>query len=252
MTEVVETPGFILCMESEGYAKDRGDGWVVAYWDAIGHVYTIGYGSTGADIKKGTTWTHAHAVLRLQQGWNSAQAGVLRASPILSAYPIMLDALTDFAYNCGVGAYQASTLRRKVNAQDWNGASNELPKWNHSKGKVVAGLTIRRQKERALFLSQLTNSGKAPDPSRSVSGTKTTPVGSTSSPPLDGPSVPTLPSLDGFPDIASNEKSMSSEGISTPADSPKTILGAFSHWMQQLAGVLRSHNQTTNDQRDEP
>lgn len=148
------TPGFQLCENSEGYAKDRGDGWVIAYWDAIGRCWTIGFGSTGADIKKGTTWTRDHAVLRLQQGWDKAQAGVLRASPILKAYPVMLDALTDFAYNCGIGAYQMSTLRRYVNAQRWQDASNELPKWNHAGGKVVNGLTIRRARERDLFLSQ--------------------------------------------------------------------------------------------------
>ena len=149
------SPGFQLCEDSEGYAKDRGDGWVVAYWDADGRCWTIGFGSTGPDIKKGTTWTRDHAVLRLQQGWEKAQAGVLRASPILRAYPNMLDALTDFAYNCGIGAYQMSTLRRYVDKQRWQDASNELPKWNHAGGKVIRGLTIRRARERDLFLREL-------------------------------------------------------------------------------------------------
>jgi len=149
------SPGMQICMDSESYAKDRGDGWVVAYLDEVALIWTIGWGSTGSDIKKGTTWTRDHAVLRLQQGWDSAKAGALRASPILTKYPLMLEAVTDFCYNCGVGAYQASTLRRKVNALSWTPAANEFPKWNHSRGKVVAGLTIRRQKERVLFLSQL-------------------------------------------------------------------------------------------------
>lgn len=149
------SPGMQLCIDSEGYKKDRGDGWVVAYWDAIGHIWTIAFGSTGPDIKKGTTWTRDHAVLRLQQGWNSAKAGALRASPILSNYPLMLEAVTDFCYNCGVGAYQTSTLRRKVNASDWRAALSEFPKWKYSKGRIVAGLVTRRAKEQALFASQL-------------------------------------------------------------------------------------------------
>lgn len=149
------SPGFVLCQDSEGYARDRGDGWVVAYWDKYGRCWTVGFGSTGPDIKKGTTWTRDHAVLRLQQGWDKAQSGVLRASPILSAYPNMLDAITDFAYNCGVGAYQMSTLRRYINAQRWLDGSNELPKWNHAGGQVVPGLTIRRARERDLFLRDL-------------------------------------------------------------------------------------------------
>ena len=154
------SPGFVLCQDSEGYARDRGDGWVIAYWDKYGRCWTIGFGSTGADIKKGTTWTRDHAVLRLQQGWDRAQAGVLRSSPILKAYPSMLDALTDFAYNCGIGAYQMSTLRRYVNQQRWQDASNELPKWNHAGGKVVNGLTIRRARERDLFLRDLARAQK--------------------------------------------------------------------------------------------
>jgi lysozyme len=165
------SPGMQLCMDSEGYAKDRGDGWVIAYLDSAALVWTIGFGSTGNDIKKGTTWTRDHAVLRLQQGWDNAKAGALRASPILTKYPLMLEAVTDFCYNCGVGAYQASTLRRKVNALDWPGAADEFPKWNHSRGKVITGLTVRRQKERALFLSQIadaTNPDAKPDQSAPV------------------------------------------------------------------------------------
>jgi lysozyme len=246
---IVETPGFLLCMDSEGYAKDRGDGWVVAYFDAIGMVYTIGFGSTGSDIKKGTTWTRDHAVLRLQQGWNSAQAGVLRASPILSAYPVMLDALTDFAYNCGVGAYQASTLRRKVNAKEFPTASNEILKWDHAKGKKIAGLTIRRTRERVIFLSQPLKNGTEPAALPQTSASKTIPVGSTI-PAQDDPLEQALPSLGESPDIASSENTMSS---AAPADDgPQTILGVVSRWLQGLVGALRSHNQTTSDQRDEP
>lgn len=242
---VTETPGFILCMESEGYAKDRGDGWVVAYWDAIGLVWTIGYGSTGSDIKKGTAWTREHAVLRLQQGWTNAQAGVLRASPILSQYPLMLDAITDFAYNCGVGAYQASTLRRKVNAKDWQGAAAELPKWNHSKGKVVPGLTIRRQRERTLFLSQLSKAAQASQPSPTIPAPKTTPEQMTT--PAERQSEPTSPVPNASPDSASMEST--TDAAASPRDTLPAMLGRF---FQSLADILRQRNRTTSDRRDEP
>lgn len=247
VTDIVETPGFILCMESEGYAKDLGNGFVQAYWDAIGLVWTIGFGSTGKDIKKGTTWSRDHAVLRLQQGWDSAKAGVLRASPILSQYPLMLEAITDFAYNCGVGAYQASTLRRKVNATDWTAAANEFPKWNHSQGKVVSGLTVRRQRERTLFLSQLSNIGQAPSGASSNPAPKTIPVDSTIAD-SSGQSQPTL-SPKAFPASESNENSTSSEKTT---QAPETILGVLARFWQSLVAVLQSHNRTTSDQRDEP
>jgi GH24 family phage-related lysozyme (muramidase) len=63
------------------------------------------------------------------------------------------DALIDFAYNCGVGNLKTSTLMRKLNAGDKTGAADEFLRWNKGGGKVLAGLTKRREAERALFLA---------------------------------------------------------------------------------------------------
>jgi len=63
------------------------------------------------------------------------------------------DALVDFAYNCGVGNLKTSTLMRKLNAGDKAGAADEFLRWNKGGGKVLAGLTKRREAERALFLA---------------------------------------------------------------------------------------------------
>lgn len=60
--------------------------------------------------------------------------------------------LLSFAYNCGVNALRHSTLLKKLNAGDIHGASNEFLRWNRAGGRVVRGLTRRRQSERALFL----------------------------------------------------------------------------------------------------
>ena len=62
------------------------------------------------------------------------------------------DALVSFSFNVGVGAFQKSTLLRKLNAGDYGGAAAEFAKWNKSAGRVLAGLTRRRAEERALFL----------------------------------------------------------------------------------------------------
>lgn len=77
--------------------------------------------------------------------------GVLRASPVLLYYPARLAAMTDFAYNLGVGRYRASTLRRRVNEEDWDGAGGELGKWVYSRGRVLRGLVLRRLAERELL-----------------------------------------------------------------------------------------------------
>lgn len=73
--------------------------------------------------------------------------GVLRASPGLIAHPKALGALTDFAYNLGVPRYRASTLRRKVNQQDWAGAKAQLALWINANGRPLPGLIRRRQAE---------------------------------------------------------------------------------------------------------
>lgn len=77
--------------------------------------------------------------------------GVLKASPGLITNPRALGALTDFAYNLGVGRYRSSTLRRRVNAGDWAGAKEQLMLWVRGGGKVLPGLVRRRQAE-ARFL----------------------------------------------------------------------------------------------------
>lgn len=69
-------------------------------------------------------------------------------------------ALVSFAFNVGTDIDEDdmpeglgdSTLLRKVNAGDFQGAAGEFPKWNRAAGKVVRGLTRRREAERALFL----------------------------------------------------------------------------------------------------
>ena len=81
------------------------------------------------------------------------ESGVLRLCPDSVASQSQFDALVAFAFNCGLGALQASTLRRLYNAGDIEGAAAEFPKWNKGGGKVLPGLTRRRLAEQALFLS---------------------------------------------------------------------------------------------------
>ena len=64
-----------------------------------------------------------------------------------------IDALTSFVYNVGQNAFANSTLLRKLNDGDFNGAADEFMKWIHAGGKVVQGLVNRRATEKELFLS---------------------------------------------------------------------------------------------------
>lgn len=64
------------------------------------------------------------------------------------------DALISFTYNCGTGAFSKSTLLKKIRADknDLAGIKNEFLKWNKSNGKVLNGLTRRRNAEFELYM----------------------------------------------------------------------------------------------------
>ncbi len=64
------------------------------------------------------------------------------------------DALVSFAYNLGTGALQKSTLIKKVNANPKDVTiADEFAKWNKANGRVLVGLTRRRQAEAKLYFS---------------------------------------------------------------------------------------------------
>lgn len=65
------------------------------------------------------------------------------------------DALVSFAFNCGLGTLQRSTLRRKVLSKDYIGAADEFLKFCRAGGRILPGLQRRRIAERALFLKHV-------------------------------------------------------------------------------------------------
>lgn len=135
---------------------------LTAYQDSVG-VWTIGYGHTGPDVYKGLTITQDQAEALLMQDIAKAAAAVNRlvrldraGDPDTDGLPDLtqeeFDALVDFTFNLGAGNLAGSTLLKKLNAGDIEGAAAEFPKWVHAGGKVLAGLVKRRDAERALFL----------------------------------------------------------------------------------------------------
>ena len=63
------------------------------------------------------------------------------------------DALVSFSFNVGLGNLQNSTLRMKVNRQDYEGAAEQFLVWTKAGGKVLAGLVKRRTHEKEMFES---------------------------------------------------------------------------------------------------
>lgn len=80
-----------------------------------------------------------------------AYQSVLALSPVLSGHPMVACAIADFIYNLGAGRYRASTLRRKVEAQNWPETCEHLTKWVWGGGRRLPGLILRRQVEIALI-----------------------------------------------------------------------------------------------------
>ena len=112
-------------------------------------VLTCGWGSTGIDVFPGQSWTQEYADKRMALDAAKFARGVLIACPGLQGEALC--AIADFAYNLGLGRLQASTLRRKLNSGDMEGAKAELAKWVRGGGKVLPGLVIRRQVEASLL-----------------------------------------------------------------------------------------------------
>lgn len=116
-------------------------------------VWTIGWGYTGNDIKKGLVWTQEKADECLLVIAMKTIDYTLKASPILkTASPSKQAAIADFIYNLGIGNYKSSTLKKKVDEGRWSEAFTEIQRWNKCGGKVLKGLTVRRNKEATLLL----------------------------------------------------------------------------------------------------
>jgi lysozyme len=138
-----------LCRQFEGYKAKP-------YLCPAG-VATIGYGSTYySDGRKVTLQDPpmdeptARALLMSELEHNYLP-GVLRNCPVLAADERRCNAIVDFCYNLGIGRLQTSTLKRKINAQDWEGAKEQLMLWTKGGGKVLPGLLKRRTAECALL-----------------------------------------------------------------------------------------------------
>jgi len=116
-------------------------------------VPTIGYGSTYySDGRKVTLQDPpmdepAASALLMYELQHTYLPSVLRQCPILATDERKCNSVVDFVYNLGCGRLQTSTLKRKINAQDWEGAKEELMKWSKAGGKVLPGLLKRRKAE---------------------------------------------------------------------------------------------------------
>lgn len=116
-------------------------------------VATIGYGSTrylnGRAVSLSDPQITQEAALGLlYSDLARFLVETLALCPSLSQEPPRRTAaILDFTYNLGAGRLKASTLRKRVNAGDWEGVKTELMKWTKGGGRVLPGLVKRRKAE---------------------------------------------------------------------------------------------------------
>jgi lysozyme len=124
------------------------------YRDVAG-VWTIGYGETKGIGPDTRPWSQQKAWRKLRRRLNRDYAPPVRALGLPLTQP-MFDALVSFVYNLGPGAIAPGTgVGRALRARRWQDAADEMLKWDKADGRVWPGLSARRRKERALFLSRL-------------------------------------------------------------------------------------------------
>jgi len=119
------------------------------YYDAVG-ILTVCYGHT-KNVQAGKKYTKTECLELLNQDMQEANAIVNKCLPI-PKLPQIEGALTSAVFNIGPRVVCKSTLQKKALANDWPGACMELEKWNKAGGRVLKGLTIRRQNEKFLCM----------------------------------------------------------------------------------------------------
>jgi lysozyme len=140
--------GLVLIRRHEGLS-------LVPYRCPAG-VWTIGYGHAMRP-QEVTKYTHgmsaseAEALLLLDVALAEVALRRLVVVPLAQG---QVDALVSFIFNLGAGRFQASTLRMKLNRQDYESAAREFPKWVWAAGRKLPGLIRRRHEEMLLFLNR--------------------------------------------------------------------------------------------------
>ena len=130
--------GLVSLLGYEGYSSQ-------AYIPVKGDVPTIGFGTTEG-VQIGDTITPEKAVERAYRDIYKIETAIHKCVNV----PLTqkeYDAYTSLAYNIGTSAFCKSTLVKKLNARDYDGACSEIKRWVYFKGRVNQGLVNRREKE---------------------------------------------------------------------------------------------------------
>ena len=120
-------------------------------YNTIGYGHVIKNTTEDALFKNGIDASEAETLLL--NDMNIANQALIRLVSVpLNSH--QRAALVSFVFNVGSGAFQASTLRQKLNRGEYNPAAEQFLKWIHGGGRQLPGLVRRRHAERELFLKE--------------------------------------------------------------------------------------------------
>lgn len=144
--------GKTLIQKWEGCERRQADGTFKAYPDpgsADGNPWTIGWGSTGPDIKKGVVFTKAQCDARFVTDMQKYVDRVAKTIGSVATTQNQFDALVSFHYN--TGAIGTASLTKLHKQGKFDLAKAEFGKWIYNDHKVMQGLVNRRADEARLY-----------------------------------------------------------------------------------------------------
>lgn len=122
-----------------------------AYLPTPNDVWTIGWGHTATAVPGMViTQSKAQQLFRQDVAWVER---VVNTSVKVELTQEQFDAVCSLVFNIGGPNFRTSTLLRKLNAKNYEGAALEFHKWKYQKGKVLRGLVRRRAEEAEYFLN---------------------------------------------------------------------------------------------------
>lgn len=116
-------------------------------------VATIGYGTVFKPDGSKVTMQDKPITAKQAEDWLASQLqrdclpAAVRFTPALISDEEAIGAITDFIYNLGATRYKNSTLRLRLNNQDWDEAHHEIRRWVRANGRILKGLQLRREAE---------------------------------------------------------------------------------------------------------
>ena len=149
-TQEVYTLNSKLKPSSACYDLIKGfEGFSSTPYYCAGGKLTIGYGTTRG-VTGSMRVTHEQA-MRMLHDDVVVFGEAINKLVVVPLNQNQYDALVSWVSNLGVGNFKASTLLKKLNANDFKGAGSEMLRWHFIKKIFSRGLANRREAEYALF-----------------------------------------------------------------------------------------------------